>query len=81
MTDTPDPKEKLTLDLKPGEFIELRGEKQLILDCIPREAHVELFITRADIDAGEVLIVRLPIAWITTIEHQEMPHHAAMMPG
>lgn len=73
--------EKLTVELMPGEFIKLRGEIYLILDSVPRETRIELFITRADIDTGEVLIVSLAFAWITVVEHPIMPHHAAMMPG
>ncbi len=74
-------KEKLTLELVPGEFIRIRGHVWLILDTEYREPQLYAWIIRADIDDGRIELVKLPVYWITPVEHPSMPHHAGLLPG
>jgi hypothetical protein len=75
------PQEKLTVDLKPGEFIGIANMKYQVLDVLERRGRVELFVARADIDTGRIEILNVPISWITVIEHPPMPHLVGLLPG
>jgi hypothetical protein len=73
--------QKLTCDLKPGEFIDLIGDKYLVLDVTERKGRVLIDVARVDVEDGRIQMLNVPISWVTVIDHPAVPHLAGLLPG